>query len=342
MPTCPITSVRAPSASATWSTDAAELVGRRPDVAIVGAPFDDAVSRRSGARFGPRAIRQATYGEGAHSLQLDIEPWQHLDVVDAGDANIAPAWLEREPRDDLSQGPRGRRLGCRAAHPGRRPLDHLAVGDGGGDGRRTADASASSTSTHTPTPPPDQWGVLGGHGTPMRRLIESGAVKGKNFVQVGLRGYWPGPDVFAWMRDAGHALAQDDRDRGARRGGRHRRRHRRGARRPGHGLPVARHRRRRPGHGPRHGYARAGRHAHARAAARGAAHRRHASTWRPWTSSRSRRRTTTPRSRPRPRIGRPSRRSARWPSRSATAARPPGRLIGPASLGSALQGHGHD
>lgn len=41
--------------------------------------------------------------------------------------------------------------------------------------------------------------MLAGHGTPMRRLIESGAVKGRNFVQVGLRGYWPGPEVFAWM-----------------------------------------------------------------------------------------------------------------------------------------------
>src|SRR3954470_3465519 len=35
----------------------------------------------------------------------------------------------------------------------------------------------------------------------MRRLIESGAVKGSNFVQVGLRGYWPPPDVFDWMRE---------------------------------------------------------------------------------------------------------------------------------------------
>jgi agmatinase len=35
----------------------------------------------------------------------------------------------------------------------------------------------------------------------MRRLIESGAVLGRNFVQVGLRGYWPPADVFAWMRE---------------------------------------------------------------------------------------------------------------------------------------------
>jgi arginase family enzyme len=48
---------------------------------------------------------------------------------------------------------------------------------------------------------PDMQNVLAGHGTPMRRLIESGAVLGKNFVQVGLRGYWPGPDVVAWMQE---------------------------------------------------------------------------------------------------------------------------------------------
>jgi agmatinase len=47
------------------------------------------------------------------------------------------------------------------------------------------------------------WGALRSHGTPMRRLIESGAVDGANFVQVGLRGYWPPPDTVAWMRDNG-------------------------------------------------------------------------------------------------------------------------------------------
>ncbi len=37
----------------------------------------------------------------------------------------------------------------------------------------------------------------------MRRLIESGAVKGKNFVQVGLRGYWPPQETFDWMQEQG-------------------------------------------------------------------------------------------------------------------------------------------
>jgi arginase family enzyme len=37
----------------------------------------------------------------------------------------------------------------------------------------------------------------------MRRLIEEGWVRGSNFVQVGLRGYWPGRDTFKWMEEQG-------------------------------------------------------------------------------------------------------------------------------------------
>ena len=51
-----------------------------------------------------------------------------------------------------------------------------------------------------PTPGSLQNGSLYGHGTPMRRLIESGAVPGHRFVQIGLRG-WPEPEVMQWMRE---------------------------------------------------------------------------------------------------------------------------------------------
>jgi agmatinase len=44
-----------------------------------------------------------------------------------------------------------------------------------------------------------QYGSLYGHGTPMRRLIESGAVRGDRFLQIGLRGYWPEPETLDWM-----------------------------------------------------------------------------------------------------------------------------------------------
>jgi hypothetical protein len=48
-----------------------------------------------------------------------------------------------------------------------------------------------------------EFGSLWGHGQPMRRLIESGALRGDRFLQVGLRGYWPGPETLDWMAAQG-------------------------------------------------------------------------------------------------------------------------------------------
>ena len=48
-----------------------------------------------------------------------------------------------------------------------------------------------------------EFGSLVGHGQPMRRLIESGAVRGDRFLQIGLRGYWPGPETLGWMAAQG-------------------------------------------------------------------------------------------------------------------------------------------
>jgi agmatinase len=48
-----------------------------------------------------------------------------------------------------------------------------------------------------------QFGSLVGHGTPMRQLIDSGAVRGDRFLQLGLRGYWPDDATLKWMRDQG-------------------------------------------------------------------------------------------------------------------------------------------
>jgi len=196
--------------------DPDELERRDPDVAIIGAPMDDAVSYRPGARFGPRAIRQATYTQGSHSLQVGVQPFEVLDVVDAGDANVAPAALERGHAMIYRKVLEVARLGA------------VPIVLGGDHSITWPSASAVAAArhpmkigivhfdAHADTANQD-WGVLAGHGTPMRRLIESGAVKGSNFVQVGLRGYWPPPDVFAWMREQGMRwhLMREIEERGA-------------------------------------------------------------------------------------------------------------------------------
>ena len=196
--------------------DPEALRTRAPDVAVVGAPFDDAVSHRPGARFGPRAIRDGTYQVGAQSLQLDIDTWQYLDVVDAGDADVVPAWLERGHAMIFDKV-----LGVAAT--GAVPIIL------GGDHSITWPSASAVAQVHAPRSvgmvhfdahadaADSSWGVLSGHGTPMRRLIESGAIAGRNFVQVGLRGYWPPQDVLEWMAGQGMRwhLMREIEERGA-------------------------------------------------------------------------------------------------------------------------------
>jgi agmatinase len=200
-----------------WVSDPAELRARKADVAIIGAPFDDAVSHRSGARFGPRAIRQAQYTSGSiYALQLDVEPFEVLDVVDAGDANITPAWIERahaliyrKVREVASTGAIPIILGGDHSITWPAASAVAEVRQPGSIGIVHFDAHADTAN--------DDWGVLAGHGTPMRRLVESGAVQGRNFVQVGLRGYWPPLETFEWMKEHGlrYHFMREIEERGA-------------------------------------------------------------------------------------------------------------------------------
>ena len=56
--------------------------------------------------------------------------------------------------------------------------------------------------THTDTGT-EVFGVEVSHGTPMYRLVEEGAVDPRRYVQIGLRGYWPGEAEFAWQKEKG-------------------------------------------------------------------------------------------------------------------------------------------
>ena len=64
------------------------------DVAIVGLPFDTATSYRSGARFGPEAIRSASALLRPYNPEQQIDLFEHLSGVDHGDLEISPGDTE--------------------------------------------------------------------------------------------------------------------------------------------------------------------------------------------------------------------------------------------------------
>lgn len=173
------------------------------DVVIVGAPFDGGTSHRPGARFGPAAIRGTDYlpqDASRPHLALRVDPLVDMRVVDAGDVVM----LSGETEQALQ---RLEDAVAAVAASGAIPVvlggDHtIALPDVTGVARHLGfgrvsvvhfDAHADTGDT--------QWGSLHGHGTPMRRLIDSGAARGDRFLQIGLRGYWPPPPTLAWMAD---------------------------------------------------------------------------------------------------------------------------------------------
>lgn len=59
-------------------------------VAILGFPFDGTTSFRPGARFGPEAIRSASYALETYSPYLDKDI-ENLNIIDLGDLEMLPS-----------------------------------------------------------------------------------------------------------------------------------------------------------------------------------------------------------------------------------------------------------
>ena len=172
---------------------------------ILGAPFDGGTSHRAGCRFGPQAMRAADYlpHDGSRpSLALGVDGLVDLGVVDLGDVEMPSGDTERSLAALES---RVSQIAAADVVPIILGGDHtIALPDVTGVARHVGwgrvsvihfDAHADTGDT--------QWGSLHGHGTPMRRLIESGACRGDRFLQIGLRGYWPEPETLAWMATQG-------------------------------------------------------------------------------------------------------------------------------------------
>ncbi|MFM9136382.1 MAG: agmatinase [bacterium] len=175
------------------------------DVVIIGAPFDGGTSYRSGARFGPQALRIACYlgHDGSRpSLALRTDGLTDLRVVDGGDVEMFSGDAARSCADLEA-------VVQRVAEAGAMPLvlggDHTVTWPdvtGVARARGWGRVSVLHFDAHADTGDVE-FGSLIGHGQPMRRLIESGAARGDRFLQIGLRGYWPPPDVLDWMAQQG-------------------------------------------------------------------------------------------------------------------------------------------
>jgi agmatinase len=195
-----------------YTEDPAELEGF--DVAIVGAPMDDLVSDRPGARFAPRAIRAASCPPGPH-LEAKVDAFSTLRIVDFGDAPVIPADPETSHAAIASSV--AAVLGAGAV-PVTLGGDHSIT-------KPCVEACAAARGpvgvihfdTHTDTGA-EVFGVERSHGTFMKQLVDGGQVVGARYAQIGLRGYWPGETEFSWQAERGitSLFAHNVRDLGIR------------------------------------------------------------------------------------------------------------------------------
>jgi agmatinase len=175
------------------------------DVVILGAPFDGGTSHRPGARFGPMAIRMTDYlpHDGSRpSLALRTDGLVDLKVVDAGDVEMYSGDIETALPALEAAVEKVTRAGAIPIVLGG---DHsIAFPDAKGVANVLGLGRISMLHFDAHADTGDiEFGSLWGHGQPMRRLIESGALRGDRFLQIGLRGYWPPPETLGWMAGQG-------------------------------------------------------------------------------------------------------------------------------------------
>lgn len=156
------------------------------DVAIVGIPFDSGTSYRSGARLGPRAIRESSLLLWGYNNALKTKPLDQLRVIDYGDVDVIPVSI-----DDT--------MANIQAEVGRLLAAGATVISLGGDHSISLPLLRAHHARHGPLSlvhldaHPDTWSKEFGdrpysHGTSFRRAIEEGLLRPGGYVQIGIRG----------------------------------------------------------------------------------------------------------------------------------------------------------
>lgn len=173
------------------------------DLAIVGVPTDDAVSFKSGARFGPEAIRSASVLLRPYNPLLRVDVAERLSMVDYGDAPTVPGYQEETLQ-------RVERHLAPLHQAGVKPLCL------GGDHSIALAELRAAAAVHGPLAlvhldaHGDTWHEYFGqryfHGTPFRRAAEEGVIDPAVSVQAGMRGSLYGPADIEDAREMGFTV----------------------------------------------------------------------------------------------------------------------------------------
>lgn len=170
------------------------------DIGIAGVPFDGGVTARSGARFGPREIRNLSSMTRAIHHVSGFNPFDACRVADVGDV----------PFTDLYDLPRAHEAIRAFLQPWFAAGKRMLIA--GGDHSITYpvfQAIAPKTplgmvhiDAHTDTWD-ENFGSKFAHGSPFRRAVEAGLLDPRRTIQIGIRGAQNSDAGWRYSLDAG-------------------------------------------------------------------------------------------------------------------------------------------
>jgi len=170
------------------------------DIALVGVPFDGGVTNRTGARHGPREVRNQSSLMRKINQATGINPYEGLEIADIGDAWLEKPFNLEAALDEIADV-------FHAVHDaGVVPIsvggDHsvtLPIFRGIAKDRPVGMVHFDA---HCDTGD-DYLGSKFHHGAPFRRAVEEGLLDPKRTIQIGIRGGVNDLDIWKFSHDSG-------------------------------------------------------------------------------------------------------------------------------------------
>ncbi|WP_281998513.1 agmatinase [Priestia flexa] len=170
------------------------------DFVITGIPFDSGQSFRTGARFGPQAVRDFSILLRPYNVEQNINIFDYVSGIDYGDINVVPGYIE-ETYVNIEEA---------ITEIVNKDIIPISIG---GDHSVTLGELRAIVKKHGPVAllqfdaHSDTWDTYFdkkyNHGTVFRRAIEEGLIDVSRSMQIGMRGGLYGPEDLEDARNLG-------------------------------------------------------------------------------------------------------------------------------------------
>jgi len=170
------------------------------DIALIGVPFDGGVTNRTGARHGPREVRNQSSLLRKVNGVTNVDPYALARIADIGDAWIERPFALESALDEIA-------AFFRSVHAA--GIVPVSVG---GDHSVTLPI-LRAIAAHRPVgmvhvdahcdTGDDYLGSRFHHGAPFRRAVEEGLLDPKRVIQIGIRGTTNVPDMWKFSTESG-------------------------------------------------------------------------------------------------------------------------------------------